>query len=261
MLVNRSDAPSMPLGVVAIVVLAVQVLVFGGLALAFYLESKLLKRWAGDLDYWHKVIAMGVMLLTVIGLTTLFVPYFIGALVRAAVEHYDVSYVGTLVHINEISVHPFSGNIWMTKVILDNPANLGPDPPYNWTSSYLLKVDSIHTQLSIPKLIFSFGRTILLRPLVVSGAHVMIETQPTGDSNANLVLNFYQSQPAAGRTYHVQEISVTDLKVKTDQLLGGDQWTVVPNIHFDDSAHISMSSLVEMVLQTVLNNAIRFALR
>jgi len=245
---------SMSLGVAAVAVVALQALLLIGLVAIFYLESQLLKPYVGELERWQKALLLGFMFLLTVGLGVIFVPYLIGAMVKLAVLQFDTSFIGTDVHINDVTVHPFSGRIHMTDLVVDNPELVKAN---HWKSPYLFKADSMNLQVSIPKIILSFGATMKLNSLAMDGIRVIVEEAPNGDSNVGEVIDFLSSAPSTGREYEVKKVDVTDIKAKAtgSTVLALAGWITVADVHFDDLSKLSMDDLVGLVLETVLQNS------
>jgi len=154
----------------------------------------------------------------------------------------------------DVTVHPFSGRIHMTDIVVDNPGLVKAN---HWKSPYLFKADSMNIQVSIPKIILSFGATMKLKSLAMDGIRVIVEEAPNGDSNVGEVIDFLASAPSTGREYEVKKVDVTDIKAKAtgSTVLALAGWITVADVHFDDLSKLSMDDLVGLVLETVLQNS------
>lgn len=182
--------------------------------------------------------------------------YLSGAMIKEAIEHFDVSFLGVDILMESLDVNVFTGKVKLNGISIHNPGG--------YATVWLLKADAIKIDLLPSSLIFSFGKHVVCNSVLVDGISVIYERSWTSSNLAD-VLGFLNTAKMGEFKVTIHKVDVADIRGKaTSSLFTGVNVPLdVQDMHYDDFTSqvgkMGVAGVIKTLLTRILENVIAAA--
>jgi len=140
---------------------------------------------ANAIPWMHRLIIGLSLIVLIVSTYFIFTWYVVGHVMRSCIEHYDVSFLGVEVHLDNLKLNPFNGDVTASGLAISNPPG--------WKTANLLSVGSVLVDIDLLGLVFSWGSSIGVDRLFVDDVEVTYEKSLT-TSNVNDMIAILKSK-------------------------------------------------------------------